>query len=1035
MNLADVSIRRPVFATMMIVALFVFGLLAYPRIGVDLFPEAEFPIVTVVVVYPGGDPETMESKVADPIEEELRSLAGIDMLTSRSVEGLTQVIIQFELEVSVDQALQDVRDKVAALENELPAGIEPPLVQKFDIGAAPIMGLAVSGALPAGELADVADDVKERIERVTGVGGVDLVGNQEREIQILVDPAKLTTYGLTVDDLAGALNAQSLDLPAGFAKSGGREFSVKTKGEVRTPTEIGDVLLPGAPGTTVRIRDVAQVLDTVEEARSATMLDGESAVGLIVRKQSGANTVGVAQSVRTVVAELEPELAEKGVSISVPNDTAVFIEHSIHDVQFDLLFGAGLTVLIIFLFLNDFRATLISALALPTSVVGTFAVMDLMGFTFNNLTMLALSLSIGILVDDAIVVIENIHRHLEQGQDKRTAAAEATKEITLAVLATTLSIVAVFVPVAIMKGLIGRFFFQFGITVAVAVLLSMFVSFSLTPLLSSRILRSSHGSKRGLWTRFMDWAMGGLANGYGGLLRRALRHPLLVIAMAIGTFVGAVALLARVPVEFAPADDRGQFAIVIEAPVGTSVDVTRDVVDAIAADVRENLPGVVTTFATVGDANGSEVHRGRVEVALTPSKQREYSQEQLMAWTRERFAGQPVEVTVEIIAAVGVGQSQAPIQFVLMGDDIDALTTAAEGLAAELRELPGYVDVDTTARAGKPELAVQIDRDRAADLGVPVATIALAIRSLVAGDPVGELREPGGTAEVVLRMPDEQRDRIESLPNIQVRSTSGNLVDLASIVTVQRGEGPSEIARLDSRRQITVLANLEGVALGDAMTKVGEIAKNHVPPEVDTRFIGMVEIMTESFGYMVLALALAVVLVYMILAAQFDSFLQPIAIMLSLPLSFVGAFGGLFLSGMTMNIFSMIGLIMLMGLVTKNAILLVDFTNAARARGADIVDALVEGGRVRLRPILMTTAAMIFGMLPVAMAISEGGEARAPMGVAVIGGLLTSTLLTLIVVPVVYLLFERLSSARFVRWIGRKIVGSESTPPVTTPAE
>jgi hydrophobic/amphiphilic exporter-1 (mainly G- bacteria), HAE1 family len=1033
-NLSDVSIRRPVFATMMIVALFVFGLLAYPRIGVDLFPEAEFPIVTVVVVYPGGDPETMESKVADPIEEELRSLAGIDMLTSRSVEGLTQVIIQFELEVQVDQALQEVRDKVAALENELPAGIEPPLVQKFDIGAAPIMGLAVSGAIPAGELADIADDVKERIERVTGVGGVDLVGNQEREIQILVDPAKLTTFGLTVDDVAGALQAQSLDLPAGFAKSGGREFSVKTKGEVRTPTEIGDVLLPGAPGTTVRIRDVAQVLDTIEEARSATMLDAESAVGLIVRKQSGANTVGVAQSVRAVVAELEPELAKKNVAISVPNDTAVFIEHSIHDVQFDLVFGAGLTVLIIFLFLSDMRATFISALALPTSVVGTFAVMDLMGFTFNNLTMLALSLSIGILVDDAIVVIENIHRHLEQGQDRRTAAAEATKEITLAVLATTLSIVAVFVPVAIMKGLIGRFFFQFGITVAVAVLLSMFVSFSLTPLLSSRILRSAHG-KRGLWTRFMDWSMGGLANGYGHLLRSSLRHPVVVIIVAIGAFVGAVALLARVPVEFAPADDRGQFAIVVEAPVGTSVDVTREVVAAIADDVRENLPGVVTTFATVGDANGSEVHRGRVEVALTPSKQREYSQEQLMAWTRERFADQPVEVTVEIIAAVGAGQSQAPIQFVLMGEDIATLTAAAESLAAELKELPGYVDVDTTARAGKPELAVQIDRDRAADLGVPVATIARAIRALVAGDPVGELREPGGTADVVLRMPDEQRDRIEALPNIQVRSSSGMLVDLASIVTVQRGEGPSEIARLDSRRQITVLANLEGVALGDAMTKVSEVAAKHVPPEIDTRFIGMVEIMTESFGYMVLALALAVVLVYMILAAQFDSFLQPIAIMLSLPLSFVGAFGALFLSGMTMNIFSMIGLIMLMGLVTKNAILLVDFTNAARAKGMEIVDALVEGGRVRLRPILMTTAAMIFGMLPVAMAISEGGEARAPMGVAVIGGLLTSTLLTLIVVPVVYLLFERLSSARFVRWIGRKLVGTEPAPPVATPAE
>jgi HAE1 family hydrophobic/amphiphilic exporter-1 len=585
-----------------------------------------------------------------------------------------------------------------------------------------------------------------------------------------------------------------------------------------------------------------------------------------------------------------------------------------------------------------------------------------------------------------------------------------------------------------MKGLIGRFFFQFGITVAVAVLASMFVSFSLTPLLASRILRSSHG-KRGLWTRFMDWLMGGLARGYGGVLRSALRHPVLVIAMAIGAFAGAVGLLSRVPVEFLPADDRAQFAVVVEAPVGTAMEVTRDVVEGIAADIQQNVPGVVSTFATVGDANGTDVHRGRIEVGLTPSKQRGYSQLDAMAWVRERFADAEVEVTVEMIAAVSGGQSQAPIQFVLMGEDIDQLSASAQALADELRAKPGFVDVDTTVREGKPELAIRIDRDRAADLGVPVVAIARVIRALVAGDPIGELREPGGTADVVLQMPDELRNRIETLPNIQVRSSAGTLVDLASIVAVVPGEGPSEIGRLDGRRQITVLANLDDLALGDAMGQVQQIAPQHVPEGVGTRFIGMVEIMTESFGYMVVALGLAVVLVYMILAAQFDSFLQPVAIMVSLPLSFVGAFGGLFLSGMTLNIFSMIGLIMLMGLVTKNAILLVDFTNAARAKGAEIVDALVEAGRVRLRPILMTTAAMIFGMLPVALAISEGGEARAPMGVAVIGGLLTSTLLTLVVVPVVYLLFERLSSARFVGWIGRKLVGESKPHSAGSPAE
>ena len=1028
MKLARVSIDRPVFAAMIIAALVVFGLISYPKIGVDLFPNAEFPVVTVTVVYPGADPETMESKVAEPIEEVLQSMSGIDSMTSLNTESLVQIIVQFELEVSADDALQEMRDKISTIEGNLPSGIEPPLVQKFDIGAAPIMSVAVAGDIGAAALSQIADErVKQTIERVPGVGGADLIGARERVIEIVVDPNKLTSYGLTVQDVGGALAAQSLDLPAGSVHDGAKELSIKTKGEVRSVAEIGAIVIPRGPGMSIRVRDVADVREGLEDARSASALDGKSAVALVVRKQSGANTVEVAARVRAAVEEIRPELEKAGVTISVPTDSSVYIEHSIHDVQFDLLFGAGLTIIIIFIFLGDARATLISALALPTSVIGSFLVMQLLGFTFNNLTMLALSLSIGILVDDAIVVIENIHRHLEMGKPKAQAAYEATAEIGLAVLATTLCIVAVFVPVAVMKGLIGRFFFQFGITVAVAVLLSMFVSFTLTPVLSSRILSSQHGKKFFL-LRGVDWFMNGLANVYAKLVGASLRHPVITLAVATASFVGAVSLLSQIKTEFVPPEDRAQFAIDVETPTGTSLQATEAIVEAIAKDARENIPHVRGTFATVGDAAGSQLNKGRIEVLLVGSKERPWRQQDAMAWARERYdeVGDAEVKVAEIAAVSGGGQSTAPIQFVLKGKDLAELTAAADEIVARMRETPGFVDVDTNNRAGKPELSIEIDRERAADLGVPVATIAQTIRALVAGDAVGELRDEQGTADVTLRLPEAMRARLGQVPNLKVRSSSGALVELSSIVHIERGEGPSLISRLDRQRQVTVLANLEGMPLGEAQIKVREIAADVVPSNISTGFVGMVEIMEESFGHMVFALGLAVVIVYMILAAQFNSFLQPIAIMLSLPLSFIGAFGALYVAGMTMNIFSMIGLIMLMGLVTKNAILLVDFANAARAEGRPVIEALVEAGRIRLRPILMTTAAMIFGMLPVALAISEGGETRAPMAWAVIGGLITSTLLTLVVVPVVYLLLDKLGSSRMVRCFGRLIAGRDA---------
>ena len=1033
MKIAEISIRRSVFAAMLIAALMVFGFYSLPKIGVELFPNVEFPVITTTVIYPGADPETMESKVADPIEEALQSLSGVKRMTSRNYESVTSVIMEFELEVDGNLALQDVRDKVTAIERELPKGIDPPVIQKFNTGAAPVLSVALASDMPIRDLTKLAkDEVKQRIQQVPGVGTVDLIGAREREIKVLVDPARMIGFGLTVDDVSGAIQAGNIELPAGYVKSGGSELTIKTKGEVKSAAEIGDIVIRGVGGAAIRVKDVAQVLDDTEEARSASFLNGEPALSLVVRKQSGANVVALAEDIREVIDEMAPELQKRGVKLSMPTDNSVFAEHAIDDVKFDLVLGAVLTIIIILIFLHDIRATFIAALAIPTSVVATFAFMSYMGFSFNNISMLALSLSIGILVDDAIVVIENIYRHLEMGKPRMRAALDATSEIGLAVVATTLSIVAVFVPVAYMEGMIGRFFFQFGLTVSAAVLLSMLVSFTLTPMLSSRLMRMQHASAPGLFARLFNRMFAGVERVYASILRWALRWPWTTVALAVATLVASVGLVTRVPAEFIPQQDQSQFSVNVELPTGTGLDATVATAQAIGKDIRENLDGIKDTFTTIGGGAQGQVNRAQTTVTLKPRKERGFSQHEAMQWARDRFAGiEGVLVTVEEVNLFGGdgGFRTQPVQFSIRGTDLDEVTTAAQALRAELDKTGKFVDLDITYRGGKPEVAIHVDRNKAADLGVPVASIARTIRALMAGDTISDLKDGSDIYDVILQMPEDQRANVEALNNLKVRSVTGQMVDLASVVRVGRGSGPSEIERQNRLRQIVVLADIKGVTLGEAQEIVNEAAARLVPAHLTTSYLGDAEIMIEAFTAMLLALALAIVLVYMILAAQFDSLTQPIVIMISLPLSVVGAFGGIYLAGMTLNIFSFIGLIMLMGLVTKTAILLVDFTNGERALGSEIRDALVKAGRIRLRPIVMTAAATIFGMVPVALALGEGGEARAPMAVIVIGGMITSTVLTLVVVPVAYLLFDRLTTSRSMKWIGRKFFGIDPNLP------
>lgn len=1034
MNLASISIRRPVFATMMIAAIMVFGILAYPKVGVDLRPDVEFPLVTVSVTYPGTDPLTMEREVGEKIEEAVNSLGGIRSLKSYNLESVSMVIIEFELETKAAQVVQDVRDKVARIEDELPPDAEKPVIEKLDLGAQPIIYLALSGDLPPAQLAHLADKtVKERIQRIQGVGSVELIGNQERELQIFVDPDKLNGLGLTASDVAKTVAGQNVETPAGFFESGTNEFTVKTKGQLKTAEDIANIILPlkaVAPGAdpsasraqpVVRVSDVASVFDGVEEARSSSTFDGKPAISLSIIKQSGSNAVMVAKQVHEAVAELIPQLKAKGANLTIATDTSEYIERSIDDAEFDLFFGAVLAVVVIFFFLLNFRATIISAIAIPTSVVATFAFIQWMGFTFNMLTMLALSIAIGVLIDDAIVVMENIHRHLETGKGSLRAAEEATNEIALAVISMTSTILAVFVPVAIMKGIVGRFFLQFGLTVSFAVAMSMFVSFTLTPMMSSRLL-SSHKAT-GTMAKLLDGFMGFLERGYSVVIGWALRNRAMTVVAALAALGGSGVMVSRVPTEFFPAEDKAQFQVTVELPTGTSLEVTSKFVEEISSDILKNGKGVLHTLATVGGGSLGQVNKASIQVKMTPSTSRKgTSQLAVMAWFRERYANMaPAIIAVSEINDMGGGSNSQAIQFAIRGKDLDELIVASDRLRDELKKIPGFVDVDTSYRGGKPEVSIHVDRQRAAALDVPVATIASAVRALMAGDAVSELKDGTDSYDIILQLPKDQRQRIETLSSLKVRSTSGELVDLANLVTVEHGTGPNRIDRSARQREITVLANLDGLAMGEAQKRVTEVASRVVPKHLTTQFSGMGKIMIESFGYMKEAMVLAVILVYMILAAQFNSFIQPITIMVSLPFSFIGAFGGLYFSGMTLSILSMIGLIMLMGLVTKNAILLVDFANQARERGTPIHQALMEAGALRLRPILMTTVAMVFGMLPVALALGEGGEARAPMAVCVIGGLVTSTLLTLVVIPVVYALFDSLTSSRILGWLGGKI--------------
>ena len=1062
-----VSLRNPVFATMVMLAIVVLGAFSYQRLQVDQFPNIDFPIVVISTEYPGASPEIVEAEVSRKIEEGVNSIAGINSLTSRSYEGMSVVIIEFQLHIDGRKGAEDTREKVAAVRPLLRDEVKEPRVLRFDPASRAVWSLAVlpdpaaNGSAPSAagppqgastpsgssaghavpsvgvspvELTNWADQVlKKRLENVRGVGSVTLVGGTRREINLYLNPQAMESLGVTTAQVVDAVRGENQNLPLGAVRSLQADRVLQIDGRVQRPEDMGRIIVARKGGSPIRLEQVARVQDGAQELDSLALYNGQRTLLLTVQKAQDENTIGVVDGLVRTVAEMQRELPP-GVRLEQVTDASRAIRVGVANVRSTLIEGALLTVLIVFLFLNSWRSTVITGLTLPIALIGTFLFMYMFGFTINMITLMALSLCVGLLIDDAIVVRENIVRHVQMGKSAYNAALQGTEEIGLAVLATTLSIVAVFLPIGFMGGIIGKFFHEFGVTIVAAVLISMFVSFTLDPMLSSiwedpgvhgpgaadrprTLYDKTIGRVTGWFDRATEW----LSGVYQHILRWSLVHKLKTLGLALAIFVASVLLLPLLGTEFVPQADFSETSVSFYTPVGSSLEATEAKARQVEAIVRE-VPEVRYTVATLNTGNAQGKMYASLYIRLVDRKQRNRSVGEISVVLRERLqrvAG--ITVThVGLVDAVGGGKQ---VEFSLQGPDLAELQRLTRQIEARLRSVPGLVDLDTSLKADKPTLNVEIRREAASDLGLSVAAIASQLRTMVAGQTVGNWRAPDDqTYDVNVRLAPGARTTPQDLERLPLMTgPNGELVRLNQIASIRETAGPSQINRRALAREVAFNANVAGRSAGEVSADVRQVLDAMaLPPGYRTQFSGSTRNMQESFGYAVSALVLAIVFIYMILASQFKSFLQPLALMTSLPLTLIGVVLTLMLFGSTLSMFSIIGIVMLMGLVTKNAILLVDFAIRAREGvraedgtvlepGLPRSEALLMAARVRLRPILMTTLAMVFGMVPLAFALSEGSEQRAPMGQAVIGGVITSSLLTLVVVPVVYCYMDDLA--------------------------
>ncbi|MBP2645399.1 MAG: acriflavin resistance protein [Firmicutes bacterium] len=1043
-------IKRPVFTTMLVMLLVVFGLSAYPSLGIDLYPDIDLPYVVVSITYTGASPEEMESLVTKPVEDAVSSVSGIKTLTSTAKEGSSVTVLEFEYGTDPKLMANDVREKVAGIRKKLPDDIDEPTVQRVDPSSQPIMYFSLSSdSRSRGEIRKIASDVvKDELQRLDSVGAVNVYGASEREIHIYVDPRQLEGYNISIQQVYNAINNQNADTPGGRVKEKGTEITVRTLGKFQSVDEIKNVAVVNQDNKLIKVSDVARVEDDWAEERTSAQTNGVPSVIVSVQKQSGTNTVDVSDRVKQRMKDLEAKDLPGDIKVETVRDSSKYIRSSVEDVMTSLVFGGILAVVITFLFLQDYRATLIGALAIPTSIIATFFLMKVMGFTLNTMSLMGLSLAVGILIDDAIVVIENIFRHLEQGKPPKEAARDGTGQIALAVLATTFSILAVFVPIGNMKEVIGQFFKQFGMTIAFAVAFSLFVAFTMTPMLSAYWMKKIDHSEAGKIKGRLRWiqsmldaweeAFLNVREIYKDVLGWALKRPWKVIMLAVAAFVLCLVPLAlgAIGSEMTPTYDSGEFQINVAAPAGTSIDKMREYVAPLEKEVN-NIPELDTAFMVIGSQNQG-VYKATIGVKLKDTGDRARSWKDIVFHSKsvgDFFAGvhskftvrsmqdimdelrikfrnvEGLKVSVLSQQGMGGGGDARPVQIGLRGGDLGILKELSLELADKIRKVSGATDVDTSSEQSQPEVQVRFDPARMAAAGVNASSAGTVIKMAFLGlVTTNEYNVADSDYNIRVQLNQASRLNPSDVADLRIASQSGSFVRLGDIADVKFSSGPTQIDREGRQRQVIVYANTVGTTPGDLVKTIEStlIPQMNFPVGYGYKLVGQTRQQKDSFKEIFGALLLAIILIYMVLAAEFESFIHPVTIMISLPFSLIGAIVGLLVTGKTLSIISLIGIIMLMGIVTKNAILLVDYTNQLRLSGLSLEASLIEAGSVRLRPILMTTMAMIFGMAPIALGIGSGAELRQSMGVVLVGGLITSTMLTLIVVPLFYLLIERM---------------------------
>jgi HAE1 family hydrophobic/amphiphilic exporter-1 len=1034
----DVFIRRPVLTWMLTLSLVVFGVLGYVRLGVDQYPKMEFPTVNVTSILEGASPEVMEEDVTEVLEEQLNTISGLKRLTSRSRQGLSSISVEFELGQDLDRAAQDVRDRVSRARWDLPRDLEPPVVDKFDVSGFPIMWIPITTERPQVDASEyVKEHVKPKVETIPGVAGIEIFGKRERQIRIWLDGEALRARGLAATDVISALRREHVERPGGLVEGDQIEFAVKTDAEYRSVAELAAMVVAYENGAPIRLSDVARLEDGSEDIRGYARYSGQPAVGIGVTKQSDGNTVAIAQEMHRRIGELSKSLPAdmKFTTGAGVADFSISIKEAIEEAIFSLWFGALLATLTVFVFLRRFRPTLVVGLAIPISLVTTFGVMWALDYTLNTMTILALTLAVGVVIDDAIVVLENIERHREAGEEPLEAASKGAREIAFAATAATISVAAVFVPVVFVTGMVGNFLSEFGATVATAVLLSLVVALTLTPMLAARIPPPKEREHGSIYHRLEVW-LHWLESSYRRVLDWTLGHRAATLGLALASLFATCGLSGQLGSEFFPPADVGRFFVAVETPPGTSPDGTLEVMKKNEEWVFAQ-PEVAGGFVGVGFAGpegGADPTRGIMFVMLKDRKERKRSAQEIIVEGRKALGEIPGQhVRLSDMSGMAMSSDRGEFEIEIQGNlEIAELAELGDRFVAALQAKGGFVDVDQSLKLGRPEVRVIPDREKAAALGIDADQLATTVQAMIGGMDVGTFSEAGNRYDIRIRLEEEFRRDPDSILGLYVRTRQGGTMELRNLVRVEKGAAPSTITRVNRQRAVRISANLtDGKDLGTALRDAQAISAEILPEGVTMHPAGGTEEFVKSFQSLIFALALGVLVIYMVLAAQFESLVHPFTVMLALLFAPIGAFGGLLVMkalgrpGMTLNLFSMIGIILLLGLVTKNSILLVDYANQLRQRGLDKVEAMRRAAPIRMRPVLMTAIAMIFGAAPAALGIGPGAETRSPMAMAAMAGMISSTVLTLLVVPVFYLTLDD-----GVAWLGRKLRRRESVPGV-----